>query len=655
MAKSVLELLREAAAALERQNQREVTAGVDNNPTTSSSTTPSAPEGRTARAEVLRLFSPYPPRGVPRRSIPPANTKKPKKTTYTHIFFCLAKRKDCNIPNPKMKKLLQQAGLGERRITFPDRSCSATEFSDHLQLSFPQLKHCGGFQLLRSRGSTRSRVLDVLPCSKDGYTPEFLCNKELGVGAAVIYIRPLQKDIVLENTPSATTSVQSTGPTVECVYCTDTFTHSEIEGHIDSCEKKHNSDLNAEETSESTASGSSGMSQPGTSDATSLSSHSQSEANYSSFEDWTTEPNIYKAANLFRQHLIHNAELKPELVARLDLRTTEEDREREILTFYKKQGIDWASPFSVVLGGDAAVGDGVKRHFLSMVIEKIQFGFDLNLENTGRTLLFNGADDHKVPSTSRALIDGDLFRVAGRAIGHSFIHGGPSFTGLSPAMQHLIVGSNEESAVFELSDCPDTDVVEVVSVEECEVNNLAFSWDLPPINKNNRRWLSEKILRHAVIERRQTQIKQIRKGLKDSGVFNMIKQRPALATVLFPRTAEQIMDSQTILKRIIWPMPDSEDEDDHGSMEEACLVTGFLRDYIENGSSQELHQLLKFWTGWSIPPQQLYVEVSSDICMPVASTCMTTLKLPQKCPSYQTFKENLAAAVRSTEFGFGMI
>lgn len=30
-------------------------------------------------------------------------------------------------------------------------------------------------------------------------------------------------------------------------------------------------------------------------------------------------------------------------------------------------------------------------------------------------------------------------------------------------------------------------------------------------------------------------------------------------------------------------MPDSEDEDDHCSMEEACLVTGFLRNYIENG------------------------------------------------------------------------
>lgn len=85
-------------------------------------------------------------------------------------------------------------------------------------------------------------------------------------------------------------------------------------------------------------------------------------------------------------------------------------------------------------------------------------------DNTGRTLLFNGMDDHKVPSTSKVLLDGDLFRVAGRAIGHSFINGGPLFTGLSPCMLQLLVGSNEEPACFELTDCPDTVVVDVVSL-----------------------------------------------------------------------------------------------------------------------------------------------------------------------------------------------
>jgi len=41
-------------------------------------------------------------------------------------------------------------------------------------------------------------------------------------------------------------------------------------------------------------------------------------------------------------------------------------------------------------------------------------------------------------------------------------------------------------------------------------------------------------------------MKQLRRGLKESGVVTMIKERPALAEVLFPRSAEQVMDSQVI-------------------------------------------------------------------------------------------------------------
>ena len=41
-------------------------------------------------------------------------------------------------------------------------------------------------------------------------------------------------------------------------------------------------------------------------------------------------------------------------------------------------------------------------------------------------------------------------------------------------------------------------------------------------------------------------MKQLHRGLKESSVVTMIKERPALAEVLFPRSAEQVMDSQVI-------------------------------------------------------------------------------------------------------------
>ena len=81
-----------------------------------------------------------------------------------------------------------------------DKLCHATEFSDTLMIHFPALKDCGGFLLLRSRGSTRSKALEVIPCPQEGYTPVYLSRQELGVGSAILYIRPLQRDIDLQVT-----------------------------------------------------------------------------------------------------------------------------------------------------------------------------------------------------------------------------------------------------------------------------------------------------------------------------------------------------------------------------------------------------------------------------------------------------------------------
>lgn len=75
----------------------------------------------------------------------------------------------------------------------------------------------------------------------------------------------------------------------------------------------------------------------------------------------------------------------------------------------------------------------------------------------------------------------------------------------------------------------------------------------------------------------------------------------------------------------------------------------------DTGSPAELCELLKFWTGWAVLPQHLYVEVSHDLSLPVASTCLTTLKLPLRCRTFLAFTQAMRAAVSSTRFGFGLI
>lgn len=82
------------------------------------------------------------------------------------------------------------------------------------------------------------------------------------------------------------------------------------------------------------------------------------------------------------------------------------------------------------------------------------------------TRLFDGQKDHLVPSASSVLVESDLFLMAGRMIGHSFIHGGPTLSGLSKAVVNILGGGTPETAASALTllDCPDMDLRETVGL-----------------------------------------------------------------------------------------------------------------------------------------------------------------------------------------------
>ena len=77
-----------------------------------------------------------------------------------------------------------------------DKYCTAGEFEAQLQKEFPKLKDEGGFQLLKPYGSTRSKILEIIPCPAEGYTPKYL--ESYGIHAATVYVRPLQRDLSLD-------------------------------------------------------------------------------------------------------------------------------------------------------------------------------------------------------------------------------------------------------------------------------------------------------------------------------------------------------------------------------------------------------------------------------------------------------------------------
>lgn len=57
-----------------------------------------------------------------------------------------------------------------------------------------------------------------------------------------------------------------------------------------------------------------------------------------------------------------------------------------------------------------------------------------------------------------------MFTAAGRMIGHSFLHHGPSFPGLSPAIIHVLFGGSLETTPVTIRDCPDLDIRDTVKM-----------------------------------------------------------------------------------------------------------------------------------------------------------------------------------------------
>ncbi|KAK1891877.1 G2/M phase-specific E3 ubiquitin-protein ligase [Dissostichus eleginoides] len=338
-------------------------------------------------------------------------------------------------------------------------------------------------------------------------------------------------------------------------------------------------------------------------------------------QDWKSEPDVDKAAKLYKSKFLSQNENKKALLLRMDLRDSAEDQERSLISFYKAQKTEWASPLNCKLEGDAAVWEGVNRFFLSKSMTLLQFGFHINFGNTDITRMFEGEPDHLTPSTAQFLLESDMFLVAGRMMGHSFLHSGPCISGLSPAITHVLFGGSPETTTIQIEDCPDIDIrttilllegnAELTKQEEKAVFDIALSWDLPGVTKTNRKWLHERLLFHAVISRTSRQVKQLRKGLKETMVWPFLKERADIIPTFLPRTSEAALNFH-------------------------------------------LKALLQFWTGWELLPSELTLKVvSSDF--PKSATCFETLRLPAHYHDYEAFVTDIQACLNSIDTGFGLV
>ena len=142
-----------------------------------------------------RLFAPYQRNSYPQhtRNTNARGNAKRKNETWTHDFFCLSSVDQAFAPNQRLRLELHEAGLGRKKVVF-NSSGDAKHMKDRLEESFPKLKECGGFEILRPQG--RIDPLKTIAPPRSGYSVPFLRDQS-SLGTAIAYIRPIQKDLDL--------------------------------------------------------------------------------------------------------------------------------------------------------------------------------------------------------------------------------------------------------------------------------------------------------------------------------------------------------------------------------------------------------------------------------------------------------------------------
>ncbi|MGH0165141.1 UNVERIFIED_CONTAM: hypothetical protein FKN15_052466 [Acipenser sinensis] len=85
---------------------------------------------------------------------------------------------------------------------------------------------------MKISGSTRRRILAVIPCLNEGYSAKYFRDPETQIGSAIIYVRPLQRGLNMDQVPGLSLS---TGPLMKCLFCEKDFSFSEIKSHSDGC------------------------------------------------------------------------------------------------------------------------------------------------------------------------------------------------------------------------------------------------------------------------------------------------------------------------------------------------------------------------------------------------------------------------------------
>lgn len=164
---------------------------------------------------------------------------------------------------------------------------------------------------------------------------------------------------------------------------------------------------------------------------------------------------------------------------------------------------------------------------------------------SGGSMFFTGTANHLVPVHDWDLLEDENFILVGKIIGHSMIHGGTGFVGMSQGIVKYIKTESVDVAAASITteDVPDSDVqAQVGKIIDTPDDGLSKLWmndsllidtlqqaGVQKLEAKNKEKAVQQILLHQVLLKRKYEVDDIIKGLKTLSLTEFLKRHPCVS------------------------------------------------------------------------------------------------------------------------------
>ncbi|KAK2556232.1 G2/M phase-specific E3 ubiquitin-protein ligase [Acropora cervicornis] len=426
------------------------------------------------------------------------------RNTWTRSFVCLAKKDSRSAPSASKRIALSAAELGEKKIVF-HKCGNSTHVHEKITEAFPALASAGGYEILRI-ADDKSKNLMEIPMSGSDYSVSYLKGT---LGQAKAYIRPIQKDLSLEES----NSIKEESPLVNCVNCNvgDPLTCHEMKQK--------------------------GIQEYFSEDRDKLDKES---AVNDADDDDSNKQLLQSPFNFTDEHMpvltlddvMHSHKRNLGLTGRESLAILREDLWRESVAIFKNPQFQETARPMVTFEGEAGIdGGGLGKEFGTLLREKM-FSPEANI--------FEGIHGRKLPIYSMERIYSRMFQLVGKMMSYLIIHLDIHFPCFSPPIYEYIVSGSFEAASHHccLDDICDYEIKELIgqvtaakSEEELVslkqngvlVDSLVNAGWLNNLTLTNRNLAMQTFMVHLVLQKRKEPLDQLCKGLKTLGVLDLVR------------------------------------------------------------------------------------------------------------------------------------